>query len=219
MNEQPGIFLIEVVFRSLIMFVIVFVAFRFSGKRSIKQLSIFELVLIVSLGSAAGDPMFYDDVGLLPAFTVFIIVIAIYRLITWLVTKNAKIEAIVEGKPVYLIRDGKFCIKDLGKKELAEDEFFGELRLNSIEHVGQVRCAIVETSGDISVFYYDDEEVKPGLPLLPHLYAKKTRLVEKPGLYACCFCANTQLIATDTATCEVCSKEEWVATICTKRIA
>jgi uncharacterized membrane protein YcaP (DUF421 family) len=87
MNEQPGMFLIEVMFRSLVMFLIVFVGFRLSGKRSIKQLSVFEMVLIVSLGSAAGDPMFYEDVGLLPAAAVFVVVISLYRAITWLMAK------------------------------------------------------------------------------------------------------------------------------------
>ncbi|MEJ7767547.1 MAG: DUF421 domain-containing protein [Chitinophagaceae bacterium] len=218
MNELPGIFLLEVVFRSLIMFLVAFAAFRFSGKRGIKQLSVFELALIVSLGSAAGDPMFYEDVGLIPAITVFIIVTAFYRLVTWLVTKSEKIEAIVEGKPIYIIMEGKFCIEDIGKNELAREEFFAQLRVHSIEHVGQVKWAILETSGDISVFYYDDEDVKPGLPLLPHVYSKQSKLIQEEALYACSFCASTQHIKEVAAVCQVCGKDVWVATLHTKRI-
>ena len=37
-----------------------------------------------------------------------------------------------------------------------------ELRLNSVEQLGQVRLAIMETNGQISVYYYPDDEVKPG---------------------------------------------------------
>ena len=192
MNDLPGIFLLEVAFRSLVMFLVVFIGFRLSGKRSIKQLSVFEMVLIVSLGSAAGDPMFYEDVGLLPATVVFLVVISVYRGLTWLMGKSSRMETLIEGKPRYLIKDGKFCINDIHKKDLAEDEFFSELRINSIEHIGQVRCAILETSGEISVFYYEDEEVKPGLPLMPDLFNKKTSDVKKAGLYSCSYCADTR---------------------------
>jgi uncharacterized membrane protein YcaP (DUF421 family) len=218
MNEQPGMFLIEVVFRSLVMFLIVFVGFRLSGKRSIKQLSVFEMVLIVSLGSAAGDPMFYEDVGLLPAAAVFVVVISLYRAITWLMGKSPRIETLIEGRPRYLIKEGKFCVEDIQKKDLAEDEFFSQLRVNSIEHLGQVRSAIVETSGEISVFYYEDDDVKPGLPLLPDLFNKKTSQIETAGLYACSYCAETRQINPGVTTCEVCGKNEWVATINTRRI-
>lgn len=219
MNDQPGMFLLEVIFRSAIMFIISFAGFKISGKRSIKQLSVFELVLIVSLGSAAGDPMFYEDVGLLPATTVFVVVIAIYRLFTWLIRKSSRIEQIVEGKPTYLVKDGKFCIADVDKDDLADDEFFSELRVCSIEHLGQVRYAIVETTGEISIFYFSDEEVKPGLPLMPHLYNKKSQLINAAGLYACSFCGNTAELEKSPAKCSVCGKDEWVASIDTKRIA
>ena len=63
-------FIPEVMLRTFIMFVIVMVSLRLLGKRGVKQLSVFELVVIISLGSAAGDPMFYKDVGILPALIV-----------------------------------------------------------------------------------------------------------------------------------------------------
>nr|VXZ86551.1 Protein of uncharacterised function (DUF421) [Klebsiella pneumoniae] len=50
---------------------------------------------------------------------------------------------------------------------MTEFEFFMELRVNSVEQLGQVRLAILETNGQISVFYYPDEEVRAGLSILP----------------------------------------------------
>lgn len=85
-------FLAETLLRTFIMFVLILVSLRLLGKRGVKQLSIFELVAIISLGSAAGDPMFYKDVGILPALLVFIVVVGLYSLITYLVGKNKKIR-------------------------------------------------------------------------------------------------------------------------------
>jgi uncharacterized membrane protein YcaP (DUF421 family) len=74
LNDLPLHFLLEVVFRSAIMFVILLLTLKLTGKRGVKQLSIFETVIIIALGSAAGDPMFYEDVGIIPAITVFSVI-------------------------------------------------------------------------------------------------------------------------------------------------
>lgn len=113
----------ETVLRTFIMFIIILVGLRLLGKRGVKQLSIFELVAIISLGSAAGDPMFYKDVGILPALIVFIMIVGLYSFITYLIGKNQKFERLMEGKPIFLIRDGIFLIKNFTKETLGEDEF------------------------------------------------------------------------------------------------
>src|SRR5215211_890000 len=78
-GEQEWGFLPEAAIRSLVMFVVILVSLRLLGKRGVKQLSVFELGVIIGLGSAAGDPMFYKEVGLLPALVVFAIVLTMYR--------------------------------------------------------------------------------------------------------------------------------------------
>ena len=63
-HDFPWVYLGEVAFRTVFMFLVVLAALTVSGKREVRQLSIYELVLVIGLGSAAGDPMFYDDVPL-----------------------------------------------------------------------------------------------------------------------------------------------------------
>ena len=218
-GELPGEFILEVVFRATIMFIVLLITLRVAGKRGVKQLSVFETVIIIALGSAAGDPMFYHDVGLVPAIVVFIIVIMLYRFVTWLTGVSKKFENLIEGKTVCLINEGKFSIAKFNKESLAQDEFFSELRLKSIEHLGQVKYAFLEPSGEVSVFFYPDEEVRPGLPLIPALYELKSKAVLSPGLYACANCGHTQTLAAGTALCTVCKKEEWVEAIDTRRIS
>ena len=216
-NGLPESFLLEVIFRSTIMFIVLLLTLKIAGKRGVKQLSVFETVIIIALGSAAGDPMFYEDVGIVPAITVFTVIIVLYRLVTWLTGKSKKFEEFVEGKTECLISEGEFSITTFKKESLAQDEFFSELRLKSIEHLGQVRNAFMETSGDISVFYYEDENVKPGLPILPFLFNKKSTIIPEDGIFSCTFCGNTEPQSTGIATCKVCSKTEWVKSIKTIR--
>ncbi len=218
LNELPLGFLLEVVFRSVVMFIVLLFTLKLTGKRGVKQLSVFETVIIIALGSAAGDPMFYEDVGIIPAITVFAVILAMYRFVTYLVGKSKKFEEFIEGKTECLISEGKFAIGAFEKESLAQDEFFSELRLNSIEHLGQVRNAYLETSGEVSVFFYPDDQVKYGLPILPHLFGNKSKHIRAQGLYACTFCGQTQMLQPGTAECKSCQRTEWVEAINSLRV-
>jgi uncharacterized membrane protein YcaP (DUF421 family) len=218
-SDHPYSFFLEILFRTPIIFLAVVIVLRLTGKRGVQQLSIFEMVMIITLGSAAGDSMFYEDVGILHAISVFLIVLVLYRVIIYIITNSEKAEMIIEGKPMYLIKGGQFCLKELNNDELGSDEFFGELRQRNIEHLGQVKYAILEDNGKISVFYYPDHEVKPGLPILPEAYDQKNSVIKKTGLYACSKCGTTsQLLATTENYCVNCNHNEFVLAIDLKRI-
>jgi len=218
-NELPMEFLFEVIFRSIIMFVVLLITLRLTGKRGVKQLSVFETVIIIALGSAAGDPMFYEDVGIIPAFVVFAVIICLYRFVTWLTGKSQRFERFIEGVAVCLIKDGVFAFESFKKESLAQDEFFTELRTKSIEHLGQVRHAYLEPSGELSVYFYEDEDVKYGLPVRPEVFDKRSRNIKENGKYACSFCGNVEEQVKGTAVCKVCKKDQWVQAINNRRIA
>lgn len=211
LGSEDWIFLGETVLRTLIMYLVILVSLRLLGKRGVKQLSVFEMVVIIGLGSAAGDPMFYKDVGILPCVVVFIFIVLAYRFTTYLIGKYSKIEKVIEGEPICLIKAGKFAIHSFKKEPLAHDEFFAELRQQSISHLGQVKMAIIETSGNISVFFYPEEEVKYGLPILPDEFKDVCYEIKKEGHYSCTFCGYTeQLKPVPAHICPECKKAEWV---------
>ncbi|MEZ4802403.1 MAG: DUF421 domain-containing protein [Gelidibacter sp.] len=218
MNELPYGFLFEVVFRAIVMFVLLLVFLRFAGKRGVKQLSVFEMVIIIALGSAVGDPMLYDNVGLLPGLIVVVVVIGLYRLITILAAKSKSFENFIEGKPKCLIDNGEFVLDSLDKEHLAQDEFYAELRLKSVEHLGQVKYAFLETSGDVSVFYKTNEDVGYGLPILPGLFNESNKKLSEKGHFACTFCGRSEYIEKAHHACERCGRDEWVKAINTIRV-
>lgn len=219
LGDQQWDFLFEVAFRSLIMFLIIVIALRILGKRGVKQLSVFELVVIIGLGSAAGDPMFYKDVGILPALVVFIMIVVLYRLVMLVIGKNKKFEKLVEGECICLISEGKFSIDNFEKEILAQDEFFAELRMQGVMHLGQVQLGLIEITGDISLFFYPDEEVKYGLPVLPDLFKDQMEIIPSKGHYSCSFCGYTkELVSEAQHICPVCERKKWVAAINKKRV-
>ncbi len=219
MGSEEWIFLPEVIIRTVVMFLVVLISLSILGKRGVKQLSVFELVVIIGLGSAAGDPMFYKDVGLIPAIIVFLIIIGLYSFVTHWVGKSKRLEKLVEGSPVCLIKEGRFATDNFSKEALGQDEFFAELRLKSVSHLGQVENAIIETNGGISIFFYPDEEVKYGLPVMPESLDKQVSEINKAGFYSCIFCGDTKRSEPVThLICSVCKKDKWIEASNKKRI-
>ena len=201
------------------MFVIILTGLRILGKRGVEQLSIFELVVIISLGSAAGDPMFYKEVGILPAILVFVMIVGLYSAITFFVGRSKKFEMLMEGKPVCLIKNGVFSIDNFTKEALGADEFFAELRLQGVSQLGQIEEAIMESSGEISIFFYPEEEVKFGLPIMPDSLDNWVEKVEDTNNYACIFCGCTkELKPAMKHMCPQCARTKWVKAINKKRV-
>lgn len=219
LGEEDWHFLWETVLRTIIMFFVILISLRLIGKRTIKQLSVFELVVIIGLGSAAGDPMFYNSVGLFPVIIVFIIFISLYKIVTYYIGKNKRIERLIEGEPVCLVKYGAFSIENFKKELLSEDEFFAELRVQGVSQLGQIEEAFIESSGAISVFYYEDEEVKYGLPIMPDSLHHSHQKISDNDYYSCAFCGYTEKLKPATKhTCPTCKKIKWIKSSNKKRI-
>jgi len=209
-GEEHWRFLFEVLFRSVIMFIVSLATLRILGKRGIKQ-GVFEVVVIITLGSAAGDAMFYSKVGLIPAILVFVMIILLYKLTNYLVAQNKWFQFIIEGHPIRLIEEGRFYYDEIKKQTMAQDEYLPDLRVNGITQMGQVKHAFIEASGEISLVYYPDEEVKYGLPILPGPYDEKHEEIIMTDIYACSYCGNTEELKPSPKTmCEICRNTIWV---------
>lgn len=210
LDKVPLEFLGEVALRSFFTFVLVFLFLKITGRRGVRQMSLFEVLIILTLGSAAGDVAFYDDVPLLPVLVVFITLAALYRLVMWLMSCSEKLEDLLEGKPVIIVHSGELAWDKLREANLTEFEFFMELRLNGVEQLGQVRLAILETSGQISAYFYPDEEVKPGLCILPDECNTRFTRVPEAGDYACVRCSKIlNMQAGEHKLCPRCANPEW----------
>lgn len=219
LGKEDWTFLPETMLRTTIMFIVILISLRLLGKRGVKQLSVFELVVIIGLGSAAGDPMFYKEVGIFPAIMVFFMIVVLYSFITYIIGRNKKLEHLIEGKPVYLIENGVFSTENYEKEVLGEDEFFAELRMQGVSQIGQIEAAIIESSGNISIFYYPDEEVKYGLPIMPESLKYSGQEIHEIDYYSCTFCGFTEKLRPTTKhSCPTCHKMKWVKASNKKRV-
>ncbi len=196
-HDTTWAFALEIFIRVVVMFSMIIIFLRFTGKRGVRQLSIFELTIILSLGSIAGDPMFTEDLPIIQALIIMSTVIGLYRLCTWIMMKYQPFEDLLEGKTIYIVEDGQLVLDKIKKGKMSHDEFFAEMRQQGVEHLGQVRTGLLETDGKLSILLYTDEQVRYGLPLFPKQYQAAQTV--KPNVnYACMDCGYvTHLSETD----------------------
>ncbi len=218
LGEENWDFLPEVAFRCVVMFLVTLIALRLIGRRGIMQ-GVFELVTIITLGSAAGDPMFYKKVGLLPAIFVFIMIVVLYKIINYFTAKYKFFEHAVEGTYVLLLKDGCFVPQNFSKEEMSKDEILSDLRLQGISHLGQVEAAYIEPSGEVSVYFYADKDVVYGMPIRPELYEVQVEKIQEPGQWSCAYCGYTKELKTKSIhSCNCCHNIKWVKSQNNKRI-
>ena len=125
----------------------------------------------------------------------------------------------MEGKTVCLIKNGVSSIGNFSKEALGVDEFFAALRMQGVSQLGQIEEAIVESSGNISIFYYPEEELKYGLPIMPDSLDSWCQKINDTDQYSCIFCSYTEKMKPATKyTCPKCKKSKWVKASNKKRI-
>ncbi|HDS1735618.1 DUF421 domain-containing protein [Pseudomonas sp. BP8] len=218
LGELPLTFLWEVALRVLAAFLAVFFFLKFSGRRGIKQLSRFELVVILTLGSAAGDVTFYEDVPMLPVALVFVTLLLLYRGTVFLMKRNKACEAWIDGLPITVAKDGMYEIHSLRNMNISANELFMELRQQGVEHLGQVRLGLLETDGELSLYFYRPEDTRPGLSVLPLEHRPEYTSPPGAGLYCCVGCGFPAYHqAHDSLTCERCGHGVWSPALDTPR--
>ena len=144
--------MLNIFFRSLILYGIVVLVVRVMGKRQIGQLQPFELVIAIMLADLASAPV--DDVGVpLIKGVVPIFALAFAQIIiSFLSLKSERFRTLIGGSPSILIENGVLQQKKLEQLRINLNDLLEQLRSQNIANIDDVEFAILETNGNLSVF-------------------------------------------------------------------
>ncbi|MBF9238119.1 DUF421 domain-containing protein [Hymenobacter sp. BT683] len=218
-GEQTPLYALEVVARCIATYLMLLAALRITGRRSVKQLSLFELSIVIGLGSIAGDTMFYPEVPLSHAVIVFGVVMGLYWLFNYFTEVSPKFSDWMEGKDVLLLQKGQLHWDNFNQQNLTQKELFGELRQQQVEHLGQLKAVYSEATGDLSLFFYEDADVCPGLSIIPEELARASESIASAGAHACTTCGHVQDLQPMPAfACPICRQKCWLPASTARRI-
>ncbi|MEZ4697758.1 MAG: DUF421 domain-containing protein [Rhodothermales bacterium] len=183
-GDKPPLFLLEITLRTGVILVYTLFLLRMMGKRGMGSLTPFEFAIIVALGSAVGDPMFYGDVPLVHSMLVITLIVGMQRGITWLTERNDIAERILSSSPQNLVAKGVIDVESLHREQLSHDELYEGLRLAGVRHLGEVDAAYLEPSGKLSVLRL--KETRPGLSVEPAVTSVDRHNAADEAASSCC---------------------------------
>lgn len=137
-------------FRGLLVYVVMLVVIRLLGKRTIGNFTAFDLLVALMLGEVV-DEIIYGDVSMAQGFTAILVVAAAKYATGWLTYGSKRLSFLLEGKPTVIVRHGELQHKELRSEMMNDLEAMAALRLVGVSDMREVKEAIVEADGEVSV--------------------------------------------------------------------
>lgn len=142
----------DVVIRSLIVFVFLWLVIRISGKRQVAQLSAFDLILLVTVGDLVAQGVVQDDTSLTGAALAVSTFSLAAMAVAWVTRRFTLTQPLVEGRPRIVVRDGEPQLSVLDSEQLTFDDLAEAAREKSIRRFSDVELAVLESDGSFSFF-------------------------------------------------------------------
>lgn len=156
----PGVHVLaEVVLRTAVIYLVVLVGVRLSGKREVGQMTPFDLTLLLLISNAVQNAMTGPDTSLLGGVAAASTLLILNYFIAELSGANRRFRRFVQGQPSLLVHDGQVISSHMAKEHVSMDELQRALREHGIADLHEVALAVLEVDGSISFLKY--EEIKP----------------------------------------------------------
>ena len=147
----PDVSVAEKVFRSAVIYLFLLLAFRFTGKRQVGQLTPFDLVVLLLISNVVQNAVIGNDNsvggGIVGAVTILMLNAAVVE-VTY---RSKRLRHWLESEPTLLIHNGKVLEANLRRERVTRDDLLGALRRSGLIEPEQVRFAVLEENGVISV--------------------------------------------------------------------
>lgn len=143
--------------RAVIIYIAVIIALRIMGKRQIGELTPHELVITILVSQVAIIPLQDNSMPLLNMFVPILIFVSMEILASALSMKSIHFRNLIQGKPLFIIRNGKLDEKQMKRLRFTVDDLVDAVRQKGYFDLSTIQDAIVEPNGTISVLQKAEE--------------------------------------------------------------
>ncbi len=150
---------LQIALRTGVIYLVVLIGVRLSGKREVGQMTPFDLTLLLLLSNSVQNAMTGPDTSLIGGVVAASTLLVLNYVIGTFSGINRGFRRVVEGQPSLLIHDGKPIESHMAREHVSMDELDRAVREHGIAHCKDVALAVLEVDGSISCLKYD--EIKP----------------------------------------------------------
>ncbi len=143
--------MLELVFRSILIYVAILIGMRLFGKREVGQFTLFDLALVLLVGNAVQPAITGPDTSLTGGIVITVTLFLLNRIVNFLTVRSRVLRDIIEGRPTVIARGGHWLRRALAQEGLTPDDCLPALRDHGVETVESVDLAVLEVDGTLSV--------------------------------------------------------------------
>jgi uncharacterized membrane protein YcaP (DUF421 family) len=151
--------LLEIFIRTVLVYAVVLLGVRLSGKREVGQMTPFDLVLLLLISNSVQNAMTGPDTSVLGGVVAAVTLLVLNYFVAEFSGGNRRFRKLIQGQPTLLVHDGKILSPHMAKEHVSMDELQRALREHSIGSYHDVALAVLEVDGSISCLKYD--EIQP----------------------------------------------------------
>jgi uncharacterized membrane protein YcaP (DUF421 family) len=141
----------DLVLRTVAIFFFIFFMTRVIGRRELGSLEPFDLILLVVIGDLVQQGVTQDDYSVTGAFIVVATIALLTVAMSYLNFRVRPVRRVMEGEPIVLMENGQPIERNLRRERLTLEELAESARIQQVENLEDVRLAVLETNGNISV--------------------------------------------------------------------
>lgn len=142
--------------RTSVIYVLVLIGIRLTGKREVGQMTPFDLTLLLLLSNSVQNAMTGPDTSLLGGVVAAGILLILNYVLAEVSGMNRRFRGVIQGSPTLLIHNGQLITAHCAKEHVSPDEVQRALREHGVANTSEVALAVLEVDGSISVLKYDD---------------------------------------------------------------
>ncbi len=139
--------------RAIALYFVMLVMIRILGKRSIGNFTAFDLLVALMVSDMVGDVVF-GDVSFTQGLAGILTIAALEYASSWLSYSRPRLESLLEGDPTVVVSEGNLVRAGMRRERMSEAEVEAALRQEGVDSIQNVRLAIVESDGHVSVLTY-----------------------------------------------------------------
>ena len=165
---------LDVALRSLAVYAFMFAAIRLFGKNQLSQLNAGDVVLLLLISNAVQNAMVGSNTSLEGGLVAALVLFAANFVVKKIILKNPKIKSLIESDPVILIKDGVVDNVEMKNEDIGFDELEEAVREHGVEKIADVKLAVLEVDGNISVISMDKEKSRTNFSRHKRKYPRKS---------------------------------------------
>lgn len=141
----------ETVIRVAVIYILIVAGLRVMGKREFSQLSSIELVALLLIPELVAQALIREDFSMVNAIIALTTLFSLVFITSFFEFHSKIFSKIVSGSPSVIVSNGTFHESVMSKERVSEEEVFSQMHKSGLERIEQVKWAILESDGRISI--------------------------------------------------------------------